>query len=90
MARAIYADKPIILLDEVTSALDKQNSGQIENRLLTMLNKTVIMVCHKIGSDIIKLFDKIVIIENGKIICDGNYNELKSSDIISNYLKIMN
>lgn len=90
LARAIYADKPIILLDEVTSALDKQNSGQIENRLLTMLNKTVIMVCHKIGSDIIKLFDKIVIIENGKIICDGNYDELKNSDIISNYLKIIN
>ncbi len=58
IARAVFSERPILLLDESTSALDKATAEKVLNNLKTMTDKTVIMVTHRTGS--IQTFDKEV------------------------------
>jgi ATP-binding cassette subfamily B protein len=62
-ARAIYADFDVLLLDEVTSALDSNNEKKILHFLKNQLNnKTILMASHKISC--LKICDSIILIKN--------------------------
>jgi len=75
IARAILENAPILLLDEATSALDSESEHLIQEAMEElMMNKTVIVIAHRL-STIMKM-DKILVIENGKIIETGSHNEL--------------
>ncbi len=76
LARAIYQDSPILILDEGTSALDNNLDFKIQENLLR-LNKTIINVSHRLSS--IRNYDKIYYLENGGIIESGTHEELISS-----------
>jgi len=65
IARALYANKEIILFDEATSALDKKAELKLIDNLLKLKKKTVVLVSHNI--EIIKRFDKIFKFENKKL-----------------------
>jgi len=78
IARAILADRPILLLDEATSALDS-NSEQVVQRALERLmqNRTTIMIAHRLSTVINA--DRILVLQQGKIVDQGTHSELLSS-----------
>lgn len=75
IARAMLKDAPIILLDEATSALDAENEHEILSAIDALTkDKTVIMIAHRIQS--VKKADKIVALEDGRIVQEGTHNSL--------------
>lgn len=75
LARAIFRDAPILILDEPTSAIDAKSEQEIFNRIYEFANnKTVIIISHRFST--VRKTDRIVVIESGKIIEHGSHNEL--------------
>lgn len=75
IARAILKDSPIVILDEVTSYSDIENESRIQNALRNLLkDKTAIIIAHRLYT--IKNADKIVVLDEGKIIEQGKHNYL--------------
>ena len=75
----------IILLDEATSSLDADTETKIQEaiKLLTN-NKTTLIIAHRLST--IKNSKKIYVIDNGKIVADGNHEHLlKNSGIYKNF-----
>lgn len=67
LARVLYRNNEILLLDEITSSLDKKTARDVESNILELNGKTVINVSHKLFPDIAERYDKILILENGKV-----------------------
>lgn len=88
LARAIYRESDILLLDEVTSALDKSTSEDVEKALLAINDKTIINVCHKFNDSTLSQYDKIYIIENGQIVLNGHFNSIADNPILSSYRNV--
>jgi ABC-type multidrug transport system fused ATPase/permease subunit len=88
LARAVYAKKDIYLLDDPISALDAAVRKKIfQNVILGELqNKTRILVTHAI--DFIHLSDRIVLLNEGKIVACGKYEELLENVQFKNLVKI--
>lgn len=75
IARALIKNAPILLLDDCLSAVDTETEESILNNLYNYCkDKTTIIVSHRVSSA--KNADKIIIIENGKIIQQGSHNQL--------------
>ena len=75
IARALLKNSKIILLDEATSALDNESQAKIQQALDNLAGThTIIIVAHRLSTVINA--DKIVMIENGKIIGEGTHKEL--------------
>ncbi|MES2543904.1 MAG: ABC transporter ATP-binding protein [Bacteroidota bacterium] len=75
IARAIIKNPDILLLDDCLSAVDTETEEAILNNLLEFCkNKTTIIVSHRVSSA--KNADKIIILEEGKIIQQGSHNQL--------------
>lgn len=75
IARAILKDAPILVLDEATSALDSESEKLIQDALEKLMKgRTSIVIAHRL-STIAKL-DRIIVMENGKIIEDGSHEQL--------------
>lgn len=78
IARTILKNAPILILDEATSAIDAQNEKAILEVIKEISkDKTVITIAHHLET--IKDADKIVLLENGKIIAEGKHDELLRS-----------
>ena len=85
IARAMLKKSSIILLDEATSSLDSDTETKIQEaiKLLTN-NKTTLVIAHRLST--IKNSKKIYVIDDGKIVADGNHeNLLKNSEIYKNF-----
>ena len=79
IARAIIKDPEILLLDDCLSAVDTETEEIILNNLLQICkNKTTIIVSHRVSSA--KNADKIIILDNGKILQEGSHNQLISQE----------
>ena len=75
IARAILKDAPILILDEATSALDSESEKLIQSALENLMkNRTSIVIAHRL-STIAKL-DRIIVLDDGKIVEDGTHAEL--------------
>lgn len=75
IARAFLKNSPIIILDEISSALDVENEMNIQESLNHLIeNKTVIIISHRLKS--IENVDKIVVMKNGKVECEGKHSYL--------------
>jgi ATP-binding cassette subfamily B protein len=75
IARAILKDAPILVLDEATSALDSESEKLIQDALSKLMKgRTSLVVAHRL-STIAKL-DRIIVLENGKVVEDGSHSEL--------------
>ena len=75
IARAILKDAPILVLDEATSALDSESEAAIQSALNELMkDRTTLVIAHRLST--IQRHDRIVVLENGKIIEDGSHAEL--------------
>lgn len=87
VARALIRNKPILILDEGTSAIDMQTAYDIENHLLKIEGLTIITITHNLKKELLELYDNIIYMENGKIIERGTFEELTS--VPSRFLKYL-
>ncbi|MEM7466279.1 MAG: ABC transporter ATP-binding protein [Pseudomonadota bacterium] len=79
LARAILKNAPILLLDEATSSLDSVTERHIQDSLsYLMQDKTVLVIAHRLST--LAHLDRIIVFHEGKIIEDGNHNELLAKD----------
>ena len=87
IARAILKNTPIILFDEITSALDK-NSKRIIEKTINKLSeeKTIIVIAHTLDS--IEDYDNIIVLKDGKITEQGSHSELMENKGL--YFKMIN
>ncbi len=70
IARALLKDAPILLLDEATSALDSESERAIQSALDGLMRgRTVIAIAHRLST--LASFDRIVVMDHGRIIDDG-------------------
>ncbi len=75
IARAIYKEAPVIILDEPTSSLDARSEYEIFQRMKVIASrKTTIFISHRLYSTI--FCDKIIVFDHGRIIETGNHSEL--------------
>ncbi|NOT46970.1 MAG: ABC transporter ATP-binding protein [Acidobacteria bacterium] len=75
VARAVLRDAPILLLDEATSALDSISEAAIQKALVELMkDKTVIAIAHRLST--LRAMDRLVVIENGRIVENGKHDEL--------------
>ena len=86
LARALYFDKEIIVLDEATSSVDSKTEKEIIKSILSLKkNKTLILIAHRINT--LKICDTIYLLKEGKITNRGSFKKLLSS---SKYFKELN
>nr|WP_262912801.1 ABC transporter ATP-binding protein [Membranihabitans marinus] len=79
LARALYFDAPILILDEATSALDSESEDTIQKAIESLGDdKTIIVIAHRLQT--IKNVDRIVVLEEGRIIEQGRHDDLIDAD----------
>jgi ATP-binding cassette subfamily B protein len=80
IARALYRDPQILILDEATSSLDSMAELFVQNtiKLLQKESKTVIVIAHRLST--INLANRIIVLDKGKIIQDGSFVELSVTE----------
>lgn len=75
IARVLLKDAPILILDEATSALDSEVEAAIHESLTTLMTgKTVIAIAHRLST--IAAMDRLVIMDEGRIVEEGSHTEL--------------
>ena len=75
IARALFDDAPILVLDEATSALDSESELHIQKALSTLMQgRTTFVIAHRLST--VESADRILVMQNGKIIESGSHKEL--------------
>ena len=79
IARALLCDAPFLILDEATSALDTESERHIQDALqILQQNRTCIVIAHRLST--IENADKIIVMEQGEIIEQGDHQSLLAKD----------
>ncbi|MBQ2998420.1 MAG: ABC transporter ATP-binding protein [Oscillospiraceae bacterium] len=76
IARSLIRKTPVLLVDEATAALDKETSFRIFGTLLSLDKLTRIIVTHDLDENLLKKYDCVLVLKNGKIIEHGRFEEL--------------
>ena len=75
IARALYKDPTILVLDEATSSLDYETENEIVNSIVNIKGKqTIIIVAHRLST--VQICNRVLLMENGKIKDVGDLNKL--------------
>ncbi|OGR86796.1 MAG: hypothetical protein A3A86_06985, partial [Elusimicrobia bacterium RIFCSPLOWO2_01_FULL_60_11] len=79
IARAVLRNPPILILDEATSSLDTESERLVQNALERLMEKrTVLVVAHRLST--VRRADRILVIENGRVIEEGTHDHLLESN----------
>lgn len=80
LARALLEDPAILVLDEATSALDAQSEHLIQQALRVVLtDKTAVVIAHRLAT--VRFADRILFMENGRIVDAGSHEQLLSTSV---------
>jgi ATP-binding cassette, subfamily B, bacterial len=86
IARTLLVNPPILVLDDATSAIDVRVEQDIYQQLrLRMRGRTTLVIAHRLST--ISLADRVVLLDDGKVIADGTHAELAAS--VPRYLEIL-
>jgi subfamily B ATP-binding cassette protein MsbA len=78
IARALIKNAPILILDEATSALDNESERQVQASLETLMKgRTTLVIAHRLST--VQNADKIVVMDQGKVVEQGSHSELLAS-----------
>lgn len=91
IARALYRNPDILILDEATSSLDPTNEQKVQNTLawFKQQGKTIIIIAHRLAT--IKNCDHIIVIKEGKLLEQGTHEQLLATkNLYSNYWNDLN
>ncbi|MNE68608.1 putative multidrug export ATP-binding/permease protein [compost metagenome] len=81
------ANPPIMLLDEATSALDTESEKLVQDALNNLMkNRTSLIIAHRLST--IKNADKIIVLDQGRVLEEGSHNELIAKEGL--YYKLVN
>ena len=79
IARAVLKNPPILLLDEATSALDTESEKLVQEALAKLMqNRTTLVIAHRLST--IQNADKIIVLEAGRIVEEGNHQQLLANN----------
>ncbi len=74
-ARALVANSPLLILDEATASIDSQSEKLLQEALNRLLeNRTAVIIAHRLAT--IRKADKIIVLQDGRIIESGNHQQL--------------
>jgi ATP-binding cassette subfamily B protein len=76
IARCLLKGSSVMLVDEATAALDAKTAVAITNSILEIENLTRIIVTHRLEESILRKYDKIFVMQNGRLIEQGTFDEL--------------
>ena len=79
IARSLLESAKVLIFDEVVSTLDIQSAYEIERMALNLQDKTVIFISHNFSGKLIKKYDDILVMEGGKLLDHGTYQQLRTS-----------
>ena len=79
IARALLKNAPILVMDEATSALDSEAEAAIQHSLTQLVQgKTVFAIAHRLST--IAAMDRLIVIDNGAIVEQGNHQQLLAAN----------
>jgi len=79
IARALLKNAPILILDEATSALDTESEQMVQKALDNLMtNRTTFVIAHRLST--VLHADKIIVLENGRIVESGTHSQLLQND----------
>lgn len=88
LARALYSSPRLLVLDEATSALDAETEFDVTKSLDSLREKvTLVVIAHRLAT--VAALDRIVVLENGFVVGDGRFEELKKSiPFVEKYIEL--
>ena len=79
IARALLKNPPILILDEATSALDTESEKKVQNAIENLMkDRTALVIAHRLST--VQNADKIIVINEGKVVEIGTHNQLYDND----------
>lgn len=76
IARSLLREVSVLLVDEATSALDAETSDSVTNSILDIQGITRLVVTHKLDEKVLRRFNEIIVMKNGRVVEMGNFETL--------------
>lgn len=80
IARALLKGNNVFVMDEITSALDYDNYLNVERILMSLVGATVISITHRLEAKVLRAYDKIFVMDKGKLVESGSFDELMDNE----------
>ncbi len=76
LARSLSTDPQFMIFDEIAASLDKRNAREVERNILNLTDRGILMITHHLYEENMKLYDKIFVMNDGRIVEEGRWEEL--------------